>query len=449
MKRICGYILFAICTADLMLNQMKIVKASYIPCESITEYQTRYDSKSAEVSAIMEQDHDFYRIEDIASYSYDDINDSLVYGYRSVSHYSTGDHKSVRMFMKAIGFNYNGLYDEYTADNTDTADALLNIRYLLTEDGLEKKDVIFPAAVVLDKVVAVPADKEDKDSSHKSGFAANAAITDNSSDGLSEEMSAGVVVPADMTEDDPFLFQMQMADAFGGYEAGALDEDSRLFVPVSVISRDIEQSKEDQSSVMTIVLSPSCDGELYFYIRGLKNTAQDMSVAVNGHVVSGYANASAIKVLDLGHFDKGEDVVVTMSVNGDPDLADFGEPLIVTENGRVLEQYVARSEERAVSVTEKSATKLTLHAETCDGRGILLSLPWEEGFDAVGVATGRYYKVSQAFGALTLIETPEGCSEDIELRYSIPGTEPGLLAGAAGLVMLAAAVLIRRRSGII
>lgn len=404
-KSAAAFLLLALCAADLLVNQMKIVRASYIPCETVSSYQAKYDAKAPVIEQIRSADTGMYRIEDIASDPYDDLNDSFTYNYRSVSHYSTGDHRSVRLFLKNVGFNYNGLYDEYTADNTDTVDAILGIRYLLTKDGVEKNDSTFPLAVDIEGKGRIP----------------------------EKEM-----------EDNPFVLQGWIADTFSGEEA---DADNPLFVPAKVVSRKAEAYPTAQISAITFRVKTGCEGDLYFYLKGLVNTVQNMKVSVNGTMVSGYGNASDLKVLNLGHFLEEETVELSLVIEGDTEEADFGELQLFTENQEVLEQYAAAAARRAVPAAEASSTSLWLnvpeeHAAPSGGtRRILLSIPCEEGFHAVSQETGQELLVSPAFGALTQIRLPQGFSGKVLLYYRVPGAGKGMLAGLAGIVMTLGYVL--------
>ena len=399
------YAIFAlICICDLMVNQIKIVRASYMPCETLSEYQARYDDKSSKIESIKDKDDSFYRIEDIESDPYDNINDGMVYDYHSISHYSTGDHKSVRMFLKSLGFNYNQLYDKYLAGNTKTADSILNVKYLLTSEGTIQNTDIFPTAV---------------------------AISSNS------------YLPSNGVIDDPFYFQTLIARAFAGIEDNNENTDnSDLFVAACIDNMKLSSSKEEQIATMTIDLTTNSDGNIYFYLQDLGNTSQNMIVSIDGVEISGYANASAIKILDLGYRDKGQHATITLTAYGDPAEADFGYPLIFTENMEVLSKYCDMSSSASVEIVEASATKLVLKKQDTDSiysddnNIILLSIPYENGFTAYGADTKESFEVSQAFGALTIIKVPEGYAGDIVLDYHIPGTKTGFILLIVGLVLL-------------
>ncbi len=169
-------VLMVLCMADLLWNQHVLMASAVIPSEPDSQYRAELSAKSALVDSIKEKDdYFFYRIEDTYSDTYDCLNDSMVYRYNGLSHYSTGDHLSVRMFLKAAGFNYNGLMDVYNPENTDTCDSFLDIKYLLTSKGVYTNENVFPAAV----------------------------------------KTTGEV-PSDIIMDSPFEFQKQIASAFSG-----------------------------------------------------------------------------------------------------------------------------------------------------------------------------------------------------------------------------------------
>ncbi len=501
--KVVAVITLLLCAADLTANQIKIVRASYVPCLTLSEYQRKLtfkeeslaeimkmaegtrgssdentdeslvefsknsdqdqtgsseksDSNEVKLNGVSSDNHGFYRVEDIASDPYDSLNDSLVLGYHGVSHYSTGDHRTVRMFLKSIGFNYNGLYDQYTKENTDTADAILAIKYIMEEDGPVEKESVFPAAVAVNE---------------------------------------DTVIPEEMTEDDPFAFQDAMARVFAGQQRGEnifkeariistetinlpesdtqeatedaqneepqddsanatqneepqdtsanatqnekpeddSTDDSQSAGPQNNLSNDADQTSEKQSLIMEV--QTACDGNLYFYIKGLENTEQNMAVYVNDEFISGYANASAIKIIDLGYFEKNENITVKLETEGNPEDADFGEPLLFSEDLTVLSEYSRTADSGAVTIEETSPTKLTLKNISKDAKSLLLSIPMEEGFSAV-TSDGRKLGVTMAFGALTKIDIPEDYEGDVILRYSLPGLETGLGLFGLGIILI-------------
>lgn len=404
-KKVFIIILALVCMGDLMINQVKIVRAAFIPCEPLSEYQTRYDDKSIKIANIKADDDSFYRIEDIESNPYDNMNDSMVYSYHGISHYSTGDHKSVRMFLKDIGFNYNELFDQYADGNTYCANSILNIKYLLVPGGTVQNQSIFPAAVIL------PDD---------------------------------IYIPSEETIDDPFTFQMEIASTFAGMEKDISDtttSENDLFVPAKINDMSIDQREDNDTTIMTIDLTSKSDGCVYFYLQGLKNINQNMCIYVNDTFISGYGNASAIKIVNLGSFNEGAQITLKIEAYGDPEEADFGTPLIFTENMEVLSDYCKKASERAVTVTEISPTKLGLSISDTDSipsenNNILISIPYEEGFSAKSFDGQKEFVVRQSFGALTLIEIPEGYTGDIVLVYNIPGVNIGFMLLIIGIIML-------------
>ncbi|MBQ7557081.1 MAG: YfhO family protein [Lachnospiraceae bacterium] len=411
----CG-LLFLMCIAELSMNQRGIMTASRLPSEKASEYRTQYLTKKALTDRIKSQDDGFYRLEDTYSDTYDSLDDSMAFGYRGVSHYSTGDHISVRLFLRALGFNYNGLNNVYTAENTDTCDSVLNIRYLLTPEGIYENKNAFPSAV-----------------------------------------STDADIPSDMITDSPFELQEKMAMLFSKDAAGKGSEEAQgslnegrtegdadnsgaefrqgpepgLFMPVSVTSDEIRDGGEN-ALIRQLQFRTEAEGNLYLYIKGLQDKTQDMNISLNGEHVSGYANLSALKILDLGHHERDREGLLELTLYGDKEAADFGDPVMVTENLRALERLSKGSREDALNVRELSPT--TLLIEDCPAGKVFLSVPYEEGFRASIGNTGEKCSVSPAFGALTQIDSKN--AGDIILTYHVPGSVTGSLMAAAGLLLM-------------
>ena len=77
-------------------------------------------------------------------------------------------------------------------------------------------------------------------------------------------------------------------------------------------------------------VTPSEDGEVYFYMNRDNTNERSFEIWCDGEFVSGYGNASCQKVIDLGYHTKGDEIDLEIrDADGLGELPD--EPVVVTE----------------------------------------------------------------------------------------------------------------------
>ena len=80
---------------------------------------------------IMNTNSGFYRIENTAPRT---ENDAMMYGYNGVSVYSSDTLYTYRSFLTRLGYNDNMNFASYTTGNTEEANRIFGIRYILDGD---------------------------------------------------------------------------------------------------------------------------------------------------------------------------------------------------------------------------------------------------------------------------------------------------------------------------
>ena len=89
----------------------------------------KVDSMLQELNKI---DPGTYRVENTGALT---LNDSLMLGYKGVSHYSSANSKKIISLLTGLGFTSTNAWVNYREGTTSAADCLLGIKYLLAEDS--------------------------------------------------------------------------------------------------------------------------------------------------------------------------------------------------------------------------------------------------------------------------------------------------------------------------
>ncbi|WP_044913042.1 YfhO family protein [Butyrivibrio sp. WCE2006] len=292
----------AVLVLDISMNFVRVYKSSSMNAETASGYMEKCiltrqalskvmdiaESEDSNLERITVSDDGFFKSKE--SYRLEFLsprtpNDSLHYDYNGTTTYNSLLKVENRLFMYKLGFNDNGLYTTYDAQNTACADAILGIKYLIGDDGkITENPYVLPVEYTSGENVTKLLEKIDE--------------TRN-----------------------PFTAQEMLLKGFTGM-------DSKVFY-------EAEIEKEEQN-LFKYVVTPSLDGELYFYMNREGMIQRALSIYLDGEFVSGYGNASCQKVIDLGYHHKGEKIEL-MIEDGDHMGTLPGEPEIVTEDVKVLE----------------------------------------------------------------------------------------------------------------
>jgi uncharacterized membrane protein YfhO len=390
-----GALLLILQCLDLTANAAYVIRIESRLMTGVTEFRSKVDAEAKLVDSVKSSDPGFYRIGNLTPR---EQNDSMQFAYNGITHYSSEDSLDVRRFLRRLGFDYNGLYSSYGSSNTRTADSILGVKYVLSRDKVRKNETAFPIVVGLPSVSSDVADTSTKDAGDPFRFqqeivasACDAALTDE----LLTEKGTGA--------SEPFGTIASADDAFAS-------KDQVLFVPASILTETQETDPADPGHTVseTLELQAEYDGELFFYLDGLKNPMQNMTVSCNGGIPVPYGNAPDTNVLHLGHFRNGDILhfVITI-VDEDPADCDFGKAVFVSENGDVLQRAASLLQKRAETIEKISSSHLQISLPS-DSQSVLLAIPYDKGWTA---SIGRTkLQVAKRYGIYTLISLPSKAS---------------------------------------
>ena len=372
-------------------------------------FAARINAVKPVVDALAETDGDFYRMENLTPR---EQNDGMMYGYRGVTHYSSAGMTYVRYFLQKLGFNDDRLLTHYGHDNTVTADMLLGIRYVMTEDeGLVHR--------AYERVQGLP---ETGVSAYRNPYALSAAVsvTDFDLTGIADIDNPQTI------GSDPFALQEDIVSRLTG-------DKTDIFAEAEAAPGE---TPPDDGPVMSVIVTPRIDGEVYMYLDGLMGKVQAMSVYRDDEFLTGYANYASYKILNLGYRRAGEQMAVRITCDGSE--ADFGRAIFVTEDISAVAAVYERLKPREIKVTQSGTSAVRF--EVPEGAaGVFTSLPYEDGWSVPGT---RVYGALMFFDGETVSRYAES---GVLMMHFIP---KGMAAGAAvSLVsaVLLAVILLRRR----
>ncbi|WP_022753255.1 YfhO family protein [Butyrivibrio fibrisolvens] len=282
--------------ADLSFNFIKVYASSSMMARSASEYSSKAAAIEADLNYIRDNGDDSYRIVSIDPMT---PNESLHFDYKGVTSYNSLLQIENRLLLYRMGFNDNGLYAPYEAGNTRCADALLGIKYIITDGSVKPgpgqrafTDNIIENEYVLQDKMITSSDVE----------ALLAIIDDN---------------------DNPFEVQEKLLNYLCG------DSDLKNLYPqndadyTTVFSYAGVNHLSASSDSAEYLITATASGKLYFYMNRVNMEERSLQIYVNGEFISMYGNASCQKVIDLGYYEQGEEVSLQIITDGSPVPADI------------------------------------------------------------------------------------------------------------------------------
>ncbi len=373
-------------------------------------FAARINAVKPVTDALMERDKDFYRMEDLTPR---EQNDGMMYGYRGITHYSSAGMTYVRYFLQKLGFNDDRLLTHYGHDNTVTADMLLGIRYVITED-----DNLAHRAY--ERVQGLP---ETGVSAYRNPYALPAAIAVSDYDltGIADIDNPQTI------ESDPFELQEDIVSRLTG-------EKEDIFAEAEVTPGE---TLPDDGPVMSVIVTPQIDGEVFMYLDGLMGKVQALAVYRDDEFLTGYGNYASYKILNLGYRRAGEGMTVRITCDGSE--ADFGRPLFVTEDMSAVADIYGRLKPREIKVSQSGTSSVRFEIPEGTG-GMFTSLPYEDGWS---VPAARIYGALMYFDGETV--SKHAGSGVLRMHFIPKGMMSGAVVSLVSILLLAA-VVIRRRA---
>ncbi|MCR4990778.1 MAG: YfhO family protein [Lachnospiraceae bacterium] len=408
-KTLARYLFVAIVLIDLLdigANASYTYYYQALKCENLSVYHDVVSKTKEAVDKVKEADGSFYRMENLNPRQQ---NDSMQYGYNGITHYSSAGMTYVRYFLQRLGFNDDTLYTHYGHDNTATVDSLLGVRYILTDGVNEAKDIYEP---IYDGDVKV----------FKNPYALPVAIGTKGFDlngisgGFREVISSSM---EHVPKLDPFSLQ---EDIYGRLSNSSV----KIFEKASVESTDIFE--EDEKYNIDHTVRPVISGNLYFYLNGLIEDNEGLSIYVNDEFLTTYGNASCLKILNLGYVEKGDEIKVRVQAENKDD--NFGQAFFVTENTKSLKEAYEKTAANGCEVKKISSSHLNVATGECDG--VFMTIPCEKGWKIK--VDGIKTEPVAIYDSLTYIPIDgAGETHDIDMFFVPDGLYIGILISLAAI----------------
>ena len=411
---------------DLSANAAFTYHWQSMKCENANEYKEIISKTQDAVKAVKSSEDNsvLYRMENLNPRQQ---NDAFQYDYNGITQYSSAGLVYVRYFLQRLGFNDDGLYTHYGHDNTETMDSLLGIKYVLT-------DGTYPVHTDYELTY------DGNEKVYRNPYALSAAIYTKGFD------YTDIYDPKD-NDPEASMEHVPQKDAFSLQEdiyGRLLGKEVSLFKEAQVERSDMYMA--DDKPRFDYKVTAAMDGELYFYLDGLINARESLSVFVGDEFLTTYGNAACVKILNLGYHKAGDEI--SLSVQGEGTGNNFGRAIFVTEDTKALKAAYSELAARDCDVRVKdfsSEMNITV-PEGADG--LFLTVPYEKAWEVT--VNGRKTEAIAVYDSLTYIPV-DGVSGEchIRMKYVSKGLVYGIVLSLIGAALFSCILISeRKRAGV-
>ena len=389
-------VLFTVQAGEEAINMGQIYHFMSAAKTKQKAFLSKVEMQEQAADALRKEDDSFYRAESLTPR---EQNDSLMYGYRGVTTYSSGEMVANSAYLRKLGYQDNELYTAFSPDNTQSAQAILGIRYLFRKDTYTKTEASLPMGMALS------------------------------------------YLPKDVTfqkeaKENPFLFQKEILDS--------LLEEERPYSTENLFTEaeqgEVTKRRENGNLHLSCRVKAGRTGKLYLYMTGLEGLTQNMELFLNGEPLGGYGNSYRKCVMPLGNFAEGETLLFEQVIYKNGKAKEVpGTWHFVTENEKVLQELCGMISKRcAAEVKPLTSSSLRVIPQRKDAVSVLLLIPFDKCWKA---ETDRkeqipLRKIDDNLMLADLRGVAEGSA--FTLTYQVEGLSGGLLLTLFGIVLAVA-----------
>ncbi|MBP3683893.1 MAG: YfhO family protein [Oscillospiraceae bacterium] len=364
------------------------------------------------ISAAKTQEDGLYRIEKTF---FKDQNDPMLFGYNGLSHFSSTEKSYVMTFLEKMGMrNYFNVWSAYLTGSTADVDALLGVKYLLSNDdsaaskgyelisspygiGLYRNPNALPVAVLADNsLMDVSMDSKDYFALHNDIWS---GLTGQAQSVLLEEPAVRVTLQ-NLT--------------------GSLQDDgTHLYT----------KTDPEQSASLRFEISISHELPLYCYFTAPVEE-QSVTLLVNGESAGAYFDAFRWNMACTGTYAPGETLVVELSPNADS--FSFDEGWFYYEDRAALAEAAEQVKQSPVTLNQASSSRLTGSFTADTAKTLFFTIPWDDGWHLT--MDGEKVSFDTALGTFLAVSAAPG-AHTFEMYFLPPGFTAGACLTAVSAIM--------------
>lgn len=387
-----------------------------------TDFYYYVESVEPAISEATKMEEGFYRIEKTFQ---KDQNDAMLFSYNGLSHFSSTEQAYLMRFLEKMGFqNYFDIWSAYFGGSTADADALLGVKYLLSnEDQTARKGY---------ELVSTP---------YGIGLYRNP-------NALPLAMLADPnIMDVDTESDSYFDLHNAIWSGLTGKPQQILLEETAVQISSENLTSTHQEDgsylyiKEDptQSASLRFEITISRELPLYFYFTAPVEE-QRVSLLINGTSDGDYFDAFRWNMSLAGTYAPGEKVVVELSPKDDRFV--LGEGWFYYEDRAALAEAAALVRQSPVSLTQHAASRFSGSFSSDTAQTLFFTIPWDAGWHMK--LDGNKVPLDRALDSFLAVDAGPG-NHTFELYFLPRGLGMGASLSMVSMAMALVWILVHRK----
>ena len=408
------------------------------------------------VNKVLDSDKSFYRMEMVRPLYRNAVNMPMAFGFNGIAHSTSTLNSSVIKFMNSLGYTSQSHYTYYVG-GTPLSDALLGIKYVITEnDTLDPK--IYTVAesgmkyykyIKSDDVIyAMQNTKALPIAYGVSPSMLTADLGDISGTITGLEFQNNMIL--EMLSGTGFR-----SNVFKGISATIDYENCNMGIsythPTKYIDKDGNQQVHDtpyytfdkatDGAKVTFTLTAPQDGDIYVHFPA-DNFQKTCDLYVNGKFISEYFKDTS-GILNIGSFKKGTKIVAELRLKKDATyFSRESDYYFYCVDYNAMTEAINALDNCGMYVEEHGNSHLKGEITVTDGQTLVFTtIPYDAGWNVY--VDGKKVETHRTLSALLSFEVEEGF-HTLEFRYMPKCYVVGFIASGVGIVLFAFFIIITK-----
>ena len=399
----------------VVIIQLVSIAANAMSIEELIEqngsgkiYAEKTEQIGEYVGAVKDYDKSLYRMDNTFNRTH---NDPMQFAYNGISHFSSTQKQDIIYFVGNWGFSHCNTWTFYGDGSTVAAESFLGIKYILTDNTLEKPYNILESdgdIIVYQNQYVLPlAFVSDKKTADTIGYDGSKFIRHNKIYSAITGQDAEIFYPVHNIE---ICYEnLEVFNEGNGTHLIKIDDSQDAYIKYDIVA--------------------SSDDMIYIYIGS--RTDVDAELFVNDVYFGKYLSFTDSNICPIGKYSEGETVEVKIKLNS-KDVNLFAEAFY-HENIEAIEKCVniIKSKSEDAVLKKISSSNFEWRGELKEEGVLVFTIPNESGWHAY--VDGEEVEVITCIEHLIGINLSKG-EHIVEIRYIPVGLKTGALITLMSLI---------------
>ncbi|MGL4849503.1 MAG: YfhO family protein [Clostridium sp.] len=403
--------------AELGLNGYSTF--SNLPYASRKNVEYYLQNVGTVMNEIENTDKGFYRLE---KNFYFNINDPMLLNYRGISHFSSVYKVSTRKFINGMGFLDNNVWTIYDSGSVLTANSLLNLKYVLSEEktyipgykyvGESKGLYVYENQYYLDL-----------------GFMVN-----------SKALGVNVIGNTNPFENQNELLQkMSNTNLKSYYRVNDYKiELNNVTQAKSGQRRVFTKKNNNKNASFTISFNAQNDYPMYLFLQS--GERYQANIYVNGKLLTPYSYYN-YKVSGIGKFKEGERVKIKVELEDNRFVIDNNELYYLNLDNYSEIYNILKEQELNITSFSNRMLEGTVNVKN-DNEVLYTTIPYNKGWKVY--VNGKPHNYEEGLGAITTLKLNKGVY-NIRVEFTPEGLYLGVSISAITIILCILYIGIKKR----